>query len=65
MIGDQNRCEDSRARSGDRQQDDGVAQSLDAAGFSIRSQIICAKERLVLSRGEYYWLHAPCWYAVR
>ena len=65
MIGDQNRCEDAKKRSGDRQQDDGVAESLDAAGFSIRSQIIWAKECLVLSRGEYYWLQEPCWYAVR
>ncbi len=42
-----------------------VAGSLDAAGFAIRSQIIWAKERLVLSRGDYHWQHEPCWYAVR
>ena len=42
-----------------------VAESLDAAGFAIRSQIIWAKERLVLSRGHYHWQHEPCWYAVR
>ncbi|MGV8986052.1 MAG: site-specific DNA-methyltransferase [Cypionkella sp.] len=42
-----------------------VAESLEAAGFSIRSQIIWAKERLVLSRGHYHWQHEPCWYAVR
>ena len=29
------------------------------------SQIIWAKERLVLSRGDYHWQHEPCWYAVR
>lgn len=34
-------------------------------GFAIRSQIIWAKERLVLSRGDYHWQHEPCWYAVR
>jgi DNA modification methylase len=34
-------------------------------GFSIRSQIIWAKERLVMSRGDYHWQHEPCWYAVR
>jgi DNA modification methylase len=30
-----------------------VAESLVACGYSIRSQIIWAKERLVLSRGDY------------
>ncbi|WP_323772000.1 site-specific DNA-methyltransferase [Antarctobacter sp.] len=42
-----------------------VAESLVASGFDIRSQIIWAKERLVLSRGHYHWQHEPCWYAVR
>jgi hypothetical protein len=42
-----------------------VAESLTACGFAIRSQIIWAKERLVLSRGDYHWRHEPCWYAVR
>ena len=42
-----------------------VAESLVAAGFAVRSQIIWAKERLVLSRGDYHWQHEPCWYAVR
>ena len=42
-----------------------VALSLEASGFSIRSQIIWAKERLVLSRGHYHWQHEPCWYVVR
>ena len=42
-----------------------VAESLEASGFAIRSQIIWAKERLVLSRGHYHWQHEPCWYAVR
>ena len=42
-----------------------VADSLVAAGFAVRSQIIWAKERLVLSRGDYHWQHEPCWYAVR
>lgn len=42
-----------------------VAESLIATGFGIRSQIIWAKERLVLSRGDYHWQHEPCWYAVR
>ena len=42
-----------------------VADSLAACGFAIRSQIIWAKERLVLSRGDYHWRHEPCWYAVR
>ena len=42
-----------------------VADSLTHAGFAIRSQIIWAKDRLVLSRGDYHWQHEPCWYAVR
>ena len=42
-----------------------VAESLEASGFAIRSQIIWAKERLVLSRGHYHWQHEPCWYAVK
>jgi DNA modification methylase len=42
-----------------------VAESLLAAGFDVRSQIIWAKERLVLSRGDYHWQHEPCWYAVK
>lgn len=42
-----------------------VADSLVACGFNIRSQIIWAKDRLVLSRGDYHWQHEPCWYAVR
>ncbi|MFM2354269.1 MAG: hypothetical protein RLZZ528_5 [Pseudomonadota bacterium] len=42
-----------------------VAESLIATGFDIRAQIIWAKERLVLSRGDYHWQHEPTWYAVR
>ena len=37
-----------------------VAESLEVTGFNIRSQIIWAKERLVLSRGDYHWQHEPC-----
>lgn len=42
-----------------------VADSLDRSGFVIRAQIIWAKERLVMSQGDYHWQHEPCWYAVR
>jgi DNA modification methylase len=42
-----------------------VAESLAREGFTIRSQIIWAKERLVIGRGDYHWQHEPCWYAVR
>ena len=42
-----------------------VAQSLEREGFTIRAQIIWAKERLVIGRGDYHWQHEPCWYAVR
>ena len=42
-----------------------VARSLVQNGFTIRAQIIWAKERLVISRGDYHWMHEPAWYAVR
>jgi len=42
-----------------------VADSLEASGFNIRSQIIWAKDRLVMSRGDYHWQHEPCLYAVK
>ena len=42
-----------------------VAESLTACGFNIRAQIVWAKDRLVMSRGHYHWMHEPCWYAVR
>ena len=42
-----------------------VAESLEACGFAIRSQIIWAKDRLVLSRGDYHWQHEPMLYAVK
>ena len=42
-----------------------MAESLKAAGFNVRSQIIWAKDSLVFSRGDYHWQHEPCWYAVR
>jgi DNA modification methylase len=42
-----------------------VAESLTKNGFVIRAQIIWAKERLVIGRGDYHWQHEPAWYAVR
>ena len=42
-----------------------VIESLEACGFAMRSQIIWAKERLVLSRGDYHWQHEPCAYFVK
>jgi len=42
-----------------------VADSLVANGFTLRAQIIWAKDRLVLGRGDFHWQHEPCWYAVR
>lgn len=39
--------------------------SLRAAGFDIRSQVIWAKSRFAVSRGDYHWQHEACWYAVR
>lgn len=40
-------------------------ESLEAAGFRVRSHIIWDKGRLIISRGHYHWRHEPCWYAVR
>jgi len=42
-----------------------VQASLEAEGFDIRAQIIWAKTRFAISRGDYHWQHEPCWYAVR
>jgi DNA modification methylase len=42
-----------------------VQTSLEHAGFIPRAQIIWAKDRLALSRGDYHWQHEPCWYAIR
>ena len=42
-----------------------LPQSLEAAGFAIRSQIIWDKTRLVIGRGDYHFQHEPCCYAVR
>jgi DNA modification methylase len=42
-----------------------VIESLEAAGFVIRSQIVWAKSRFVLGRGDYHRQHEPCLYAVR
>jgi DNA modification methylase len=42
-----------------------VIESLEAAGFAVRSQIIWAKSHFVLGRGDYHWQHEPCVYAVR
>lgn len=42
-----------------------VAASLESCDFAIRSQIIWAKDRFALGRGNYHWQHEPCHYAVR
>ena len=42
-----------------------VQRSLEDCGFEIVSQIIWAKDRFALSRGDYHWQHEPCWYAVK
>ena len=42
-----------------------VGDSLTAAGFALRSQIIWAKSNFAIGRGDYHWKHEPCWYAVR
>ena len=42
-----------------------VAADLEAAGFTIRSQIVWRKQHFALSRGNYHWAHEPAWYAIR
>lgn len=42
-----------------------VADSLVAADFKLRSQIIWKKSNFAIGRGDYHWHHEPCWYAVR
>ncbi len=42
-----------------------VQESLEASKFTIRCQIIWAKTRFAIGRGDYHWQHEPCWYAVR
>lgn len=42
-----------------------VAESLQAADFKLRSQIIWKKNNFAIGRGDYHWHHEPCWYAVR
>ncbi len=42
-----------------------VMESLEAAEFVVRSQIVWAKSRFVLGRGDYHWQHEPCLYMVR
>jgi DNA modification methylase len=34
-------------------------ESLIRTGFTIRAQIVWAKERLVIGRGDYHWQHEP------
>ncbi len=42
-----------------------VEDSLKAAKFDIRSQIIWVKPRFVIGRGAYHWQHEPAYYAVK
>jgi DNA modification methylase len=42
-----------------------VQASLECSGFVTRAQIIWAKDRMALSRGDYHWQHEPIWYVVR
>lgn len=42
-----------------------VFDSIVAAGFDIRAQIIWDKMRLCIGRGAYHWQHEPAWYGVR
>lgn len=40
-------------------------QNLSECGFDVRMQIIWAKSRFPIGRGNYHVQHEPCWYAVR
>jgi DNA modification methylase len=40
-----------------------VEESLAAAGFRVRAQVIWVKTRPVISRGHYHWQHEPAFYA--
>ena len=42
-----------------------VVDSLEAAGFKMRAQIIWAKNNIAIGRGDYHFQHEPCWYAVK
>lgn len=42
-----------------------VIESLEASGFVDRCQIVRAKSRFVLERGDDHWQHEPFLYAVR
>lgn len=42
-----------------------AVEGLEKAGFIPVSQIIWAKDRFTLGRGDYHFQHEPCWYAVR
>ena len=42
-----------------------VADSIAAAGFIVRAQIVWAKSNMVISRGHYHPQHEPLFYAVR
>jgi DNA modification methylase len=42
-----------------------VQESIAAAGFLPRSQIIWKKSHFAIGRGDYHWMHEACWYAVR
>ncbi len=42
-----------------------VFDSLTACGYEIRSQIIWAKNQLVIGRGNYHLQHEPCLYVVK
>jgi DNA modification methylase len=42
-----------------------VFESLAACKFEMRTQIIWAKSNFAIGRGDYHWMHEPCWYAVR
>jgi DNA modification methylase len=42
-----------------------VQESLAAAGFPPRSQIVWVKSHFAIGRGDYHWKHEACWYAVR
>ena len=42
-----------------------VHDSMVAASFDVRQQIVWAKSQFAIGRGHYHYQHEVCWYAVR
>src|SRR5690606_13808479 len=43
----------------------GGGSSIEWTGLDVRTQLIWAKSRFALGRGNYPWQHEPCWCGMR